>query len=120
MTICQLVEEVALLQVELGLQCGKDSVERILGVVGGQAGVVKETVIRGVMIRMEDIRIAGAGSRDQNSPGGSSGKMLEEAMTGTATFTILHRFWQDKSEVRSKSSIAPPAVKQQARAFSIL
>ena len=61
---CQLVEEVALLQVELGLQCGKDSVERILGVVGGQARVVKETVIRGVMIRMEDVRIAGVGSRD--------------------------------------------------------
>ena len=34
-SICQFVEEVALLQVELGLQCGKDDVERILGVIGG-------------------------------------------------------------------------------------
>ena len=54
---CQFVEEVALLQVELGLQCGKDSVERILGVIGGQAGVIKD-----VVIRMEDVGIVGTGS----------------------------------------------------------
>ena len=55
---CQFVEEVALLQVELGLQCGKDDVERILGVIGGQAGVIKD-----VVIRMEDVRIAGVGGQ---------------------------------------------------------
>ena len=63
---CQFVEDldnVALLEVELGLQGGKDSVEGILGVVGGQAGVIKETVIKDVVIRIEDVRIAGVGSR---------------------------------------------------------
>ena len=60
---CQFVEEVALLQVELGFQSGKDSVERIVGVVGEQVGVVKETVIKDVVIRMEDVRIARVGSR---------------------------------------------------------
>ena len=44
---CQFVEDLdneALLEVELGLQGGKDSVEGILGVIGGQAGGIKEAV----------------------------------------------------------------------------